>query len=275
MRIKIGICGVGSFANSFIPLFKAHPQVVEVVLCDLDAVKLKEKADRFGVSEVCSSLDQLCRTDVDAIALFTQHHLHGPQAVQVLQNSKHVYSAVPPAISLPEITELVRTVEQTGMIYMLGETSYYYPCAIYCRQRFGQGDFGTAVYAEAEYYHDYSHGLYQVAQWRHGGGWERHYGKPPLFYPTHSVSMVVSVTGAYATHVCGMGLLIGMKTISMRVKTMSGKTPSVMKPSSAECRMAARPVSMNSAELATRAQLACGYTAPRPAMKNRLVAKCG
>ena len=207
MRIKIGICGVGSFANSFIPLFKAHPQVVEVVLCDLDAVKLKEKAERFGVSEVCSSLDQLCRTDVDAIALFTQHHLHGPQAVQVLQNSKHVYSAVPPAISLPEITELVRTVEQTGMIYMLGETSYYYPCAIYCRQRFGQGDFGTAVYAEAEYYHDYSHGLYQVAQWRHGGGWEKHYGKPPLFYPTHSVSMVVSVTGAYATHVCGMGVV--------------------------------------------------------------------
>ena len=27
---------------------------------------------------------------------------------------------------------------------------------------------------------------------------------PPLFYPTHSVSMVVSVTGAHAVAVCGM-----------------------------------------------------------------------
>jgi hypothetical protein len=30
---------------------------------------------------------------------------------------------------------------------------------------------------------------------------------PPMFYPTHSTSMVVSVTGAHATHVCGMGFV--------------------------------------------------------------------
>jgi hypothetical protein len=29
---------------------------------------------------------------------------------------------------------------------------------------------------------------------------------PPLFYPTHSTSMIVSVTGAHATQVCGMGV---------------------------------------------------------------------
>ena len=40
MRIRIGICGVGSFAECFIPLFKAHPEVENVVLCDLDAEKL-------------------------------------------------------------------------------------------------------------------------------------------------------------------------------------------------------------------------------------------
>jgi hypothetical protein len=30
MGIKIGICGVGAFADNFIPLFKAHPEVVLV-----------------------------------------------------------------------------------------------------------------------------------------------------------------------------------------------------------------------------------------------------
>ena len=205
--IKVGICGAGAFANSFIPLFKAHPEVAQIILCDLDTVKLDEKANRFDVSETCPSLDELCQTDVDAIAIFTQHHLHGPQAVQALKSGKHVYSAVPPAISLQEITELIRTVEQTGKIYMLGETSYYYPCVIYCRKRFESGDFGHIVYAEAEYYHDYSHGLYEVAKWRHGTDWKKYYGKPPMFYPTHSVSMVVSVTGAYVTKVCGMGFV--------------------------------------------------------------------
>ena len=205
--IKVGICGAGAFASSFIPLFKAHPGVTQIILCDLDTVKLDEKADRFDVSETCLSLDELCQTDVDAIAIFTQHHLHGPQAVQALKSDKHVYSAVPPAISLQEITELARTVEQTGKIYMLGETSYYYPCVVYCRKRFESGDFGHIVYAEAEYYHDYSHGLYEVAKWRHGTDWKKYYGTPPMFYPTHSVSMVVSVTGAHVTNVCGMGFV--------------------------------------------------------------------
>ena len=118
-NIKVGICGAGAFASSFIPLFKAHPGVTQIILCDLDTVKLDEKADRFDVSETCLSLDQLCQTDVDAIAIFTQHHLHGPQAVQTLKSGKHVHLAVPPAISLQEITELVRAVEQTGKITCL------------------------------------------------------------------------------------------------------------------------------------------------------------
>ena len=207
MTIKLGICGTGSFADAFIPLFNIHPDVEKVVLCDLDAEKLAAKCEKFHIGDRCPSLDELCQTDVDAIAIITQHHLHGPQAVQALKAGKHVYSAVPSAISLEEITQLVKAVEETGRIYMIGETSYYYPCAIYCRNRFRQGDFGHVVYGEGEYYHDYVHGMYDVAQWRHGEEWEKYYGMPPLFYPTHSTSMIVSVTGAHATHVAGMGFV--------------------------------------------------------------------
>ena len=207
MGIRIGICGVGAFAGSFIPLFKAHPDVENVVLCDLDAEKLASRSEEFVIPDTCPSLDALCAMDVDAIAIITQHHLHGPQAVQALEAGKHVYSAVPSAITLEEITKLVETVEKTGQIYMIGETSYYYPCAIYCRSRYQSGDFGHIVYGEAEYYHDYIHGMYDVAKWRHGEEWERYFGMPPLFYPTHSTSMIVSVTGAHVTHVSGMGFV--------------------------------------------------------------------
>ena len=207
MAIKVGICGTGAFADGFIPLFKAHPEVEQVVLCDLDAAKLESKSERFGISNTCPSLDELCQTDVDAIAIFTQHHIHGPQAIQALRSGKHVYSAVPSAITLDEMQELVRTVEETGLVYMVGETSYYYPCTIYCRERFRAGDFGRVVYAEAEYIHDFDHGLYDVYRWRHGSEWRRYAGMPPMFYPTHSVSMVVSVTGAHATHVSALGFV--------------------------------------------------------------------
>jgi predicted dehydrogenase len=205
MGIRLGICGVGAFSESFIPLFRAHPGVDEVILCDLDAEKLREKSDKFGVSSLCPSLDELCQTNVDAIAIFTQNWLHGPQAVHALRAGKHVYSAVPAAITMKEITELVRTVEETGKTYMVGETSYYYPTAIYCRERFRRGDFGDIVYAEGEYYHDFDHGLYDVMKWRGGKDWKRFAGGPPMYYPTHSTSMIVGVTGAHMTHVSCLG----------------------------------------------------------------------
>ncbi|MBC7289620.1 MAG: gfo/Idh/MocA family oxidoreductase, partial [Armatimonadetes bacterium] len=56
MPIRIGICGAGAFAGCFIPLFKAHPLVEEVVLADLDADKLKARAEQFGVQRTCGSL---------------------------------------------------------------------------------------------------------------------------------------------------------------------------------------------------------------------------
>lgn len=207
MSIKVGVCGTGSFADCFIPLIKAHPEVSKVILSDLDQLKLKEKAKKWDIKDTCPSLEELCQTDVDAIFIFTQNDRHGPQAVHALKCGKHVYSAVPSGISMEEISSLVKTVEDTGLTYMIGETSYYYPCAIYCRDRYQKGDFGEIVYSEGEYIHDFSHGLYEVSKWRFGKDWEKHAGSPPMFYPTHSVSMVVSVTGAYATHVSGMGFV--------------------------------------------------------------------
>ena len=205
MSIRVGICGLGSFSRNFIPLFRDHPLVESVILADLDSEKRKECVTEFSIPDSVKSLDELCVSDVDAIALFTQNWLHGPQAVRALRAGKDVYSAVPSAITVEEIDALVGVVRDSGRIYMVGETSYYYPNAIYCRDRFQSGDFGHVVYAEGEYYHDFDHGLYDVYKWRGGEKWRDFAGAPPMFYPTHSQSMVVSVTGAYATQVSCLG----------------------------------------------------------------------
>ena len=81
MGLKIGVCGAGLFASSFLPLFQAHPLVEEVCLAEVFPERRAEQAARFGVKRTFASLDELCASDVDAIALFTQRWLHGPQAV--------------------------------------------------------------------------------------------------------------------------------------------------------------------------------------------------
>jgi predicted dehydrogenase len=206
MSLTVAVVGCGSFAQSFIPLFKAHPLVDGVALCDVDARKLGENAARHGIGLTFPSLDAACDArGIDAVALFTQNWLHGPQAVRALCAGKHVYSAVPAGVTVDEIRDLVAAASASDRIYMLGETSYYYPGAIYCRQQLAAGAFGHVAYVEGEYYHDWDHGLYDVMKSRAGDRWREFAGGPPMHYPTHSVGQVLSVLGGRMTSVSCLG----------------------------------------------------------------------
>jgi len=203
--MKIGICGLGAFSANFIRLFKEHPLVDEIILADLSHDRLQASAAEHDVKRTCNSLEELCASDVDAVAIFVQRQLHGPLTLQALRAGKHVLCAVPIASSLEDVREIVRCVEETRLIYATIETSYYYPHTIYCRDRFRQGDFGHFVYGESAYLHDMSHGHYKSFQRSGGADWKKIAGIPPMYYPTHTTSSVLSVTGARMTHVSCMG----------------------------------------------------------------------
>ncbi|WP_422661134.1 Gfo/Idh/MocA family protein [Paenibacillus sp. EC2-1] len=205
MGFKIGVVGAGQFSKCFIPLFQAHPFVDEVVLADLHQNRVEKYATAFGLKQTYSSLDDLLQSDVDAVAIFTQRHLHGEHTIKSLRAGKHVYCAVPMAQSYEDITLILEEVTRTGLIYMTGETSYYYPSSVICRDRFNAGQFGRFVYGEAQYLHDMTHGFYDAFKYSGGADWKKVAGIPPMYYPTHSVSMVLSVTGARATHVSCLG----------------------------------------------------------------------
>jgi hypothetical protein len=51
MGLKIGMVGVGSFSQNFIPLFKNHPLVDEMTLCDLNAEKLENNSITHGIKK--------------------------------------------------------------------------------------------------------------------------------------------------------------------------------------------------------------------------------
>jgi predicted dehydrogenase len=229
MGISLGLVGLGSFGSSFAPLFKAHPLVDRIALCDREPERVARFAEdpgfaaKLGPSDTYASLDEICRSDVDALVIITQPWLHAAQAVQAMESGKHVYSAVP-IVSLPDGDEIldwcdriVETCRKTGMHYMLGETTFYRPQAMYCRRQAAEGAFGHFVYAEGEYLHDVSHGLREVQRRRlasaAGAEWvqaakayaERGIRSGPMHYPTHSTAGPICVMNAHAVKVCAWG----------------------------------------------------------------------
>lgn len=205
MGIKLGIIGCGRFSEEFIGPFKAHPLVEKVVLCDLYPQRLQEYAQKFGIADCETDLDALLRSDIDSVAIFVQRHMHGAITLKCLNAGKNVFGCVPVASSLDEIGQIVQTVEKTGLCYMTAETSYYSPAAIYCRERYKRGHFGRFVYGESGYLHDMSEGFYEAFQHTGGENWKAVAGIPPMYYPTHSMSHILSIVDAHATHVSCLG----------------------------------------------------------------------
>lgn len=207
MKKKLRVCvvGCGQFARHFVPLFQHHPACEYVAVCDKFRERAEDYMEKFKADEIFDTFEEAVNSDkINAIAIFSQRDQHGYMAIEALKHGKNVYSAVPMALKIEEIKEIVRLVAETGLTYSMGETGIYRPASIFCRQKYKAGEFGKLVYAEAQYNHDMLR-LYDTFRYTEGELWRKMAGLPPFFYPTHSTSMVLSATKAHAVKVSAFG----------------------------------------------------------------------
>jgi len=70
---KFNICmiGCGRFSRSFVPLFKAHPNVDKVYVCDQRSERANAYSEEFQVPTIASFEDALKDPTINAVAIFT------------------------------------------------------------------------------------------------------------------------------------------------------------------------------------------------------------
>ena len=208
MTFSLGIVGAGQFSGRFAALFHAHPGVRDVYVTDL----LPERAERLaaaqGLTGTFPSYEAMLESDaVDAVGIFTQRWTHGPLVLRALEAGRHVYSAVPMAVTEEEIAAIVETVRRTGLTYMMGETSQYHPATVHARDQIARGAFGRVFYAEGDYVHDMDLGFYDAYRYSGGENWKETASYPPLLYPTHSVGGVLGAWRTRAVSVSATGVV--------------------------------------------------------------------
>jgi predicted dehydrogenase len=205
-KLRVGIIGGGQFSSSFIHLFQAHPFVDEVGLVEPNPERRERIAKEFSISQTFENLAEFWKSDFDAVAIFTPRWTHAQIALEAIENGRHVYTAVPMGITQDEVTKLVGAAGKSGLTYFMAETSYYYPAVVFSRNKFNDGQIGKFVYGEGEYLHDMSHGFSEAYAANGGDDWKSTASFPPMLYSTHSVSAILSITGAHATSVTCIGL---------------------------------------------------------------------
>ncbi len=197
-KIKMGVVG-GRFGARF--YWHTHPQSEVVAVSDLLPDRLEHLKEVFGCDRGYESLEELIQDpDVEAVAIFTGAPDHVRHSVAALRAGKHVCCAVPAGCNVEECEELLDVVRETGLSYMMMETSYYRQAMISARKLWEAGEFGTVYYSESEYHHD---GLAVLFVERGERTWR--YGYPPMLYPTHNLAFPVGLTGERLTEVSCLG----------------------------------------------------------------------
>jgi predicted dehydrogenase len=197
-KIRIGIIG-GRFGASF--YFHEHPGCIVEAVSDLIPERREGLMKVYNCSKSYESLTKLLKDPkIEAVFIATPAPDHVRHVVESLNAGKHVLCAVPAALKLEDCYKLKEAVQSSGLTYMMAETSYYRQNTISVRKFYKEGLFGNIFSAAAEYNHPGLESLWfedGKPTWRHG--------LPPLLYPTHCTSFLISVTGERLRYVSGLG----------------------------------------------------------------------
>jgi predicted dehydrogenase len=195
-KLRIGIAG-GRFGAML--QWHEHPGCIVGAVTDLHADRREHLMKTYRCAKSYPSLEEMVKDpNLDAIAVFTDGPKHFDHAVVAMAHGKHVVSAVPAVLAhsvsegLDQAHRLFEKVKQTGLTYMLAETSYWQQRTISVRKLYQEGALGQIHCCESDYFHPGLKGgdLFGTAEnptWR--------YGIPPMFYPTHCTAHLISLTG--------------------------------------------------------------------------------
>ena len=123
-KIVIAVIGCGRFAKNFVPLFKVHPEVESVCVCDIIRERAEEYSRKFDVPIIDSFEEALSSTEINSVAIFTQRFKHGPMVISALKAGKHVYSAVPCSLSIDEIRQIESLVRKHALRIQWGKRDF-------------------------------------------------------------------------------------------------------------------------------------------------------
>ncbi len=191
--IAVAVMGLG-FGASWVPVYRDHPAVSEVAICDTNSDLLASVAERHGVSTTFERYDDLLASGrYDAVHLLTPIPLHVEQTLAALESDVHCACAIPMAMSVPELHRVAQAERESAARFMLMETAVYSNSALYVRELRDSGALGELQFLRCAHYQNME-------------GWPDYWkGLPPMYYSTHALGPVLAVAGRRATSVRCLG----------------------------------------------------------------------
>ncbi len=114
--LRIGVIGVGAIAQvAQLPMLARLRGAQLVALCDNDGPKARALAERFGVPDVFTDIDEMLEFDeLDAVVISTPSHLHEPHVLSALAAGVHVLCERPLALTTRGVERILAASARTN-----------------------------------------------------------------------------------------------------------------------------------------------------------------
>lgn len=146
--------GCGAFGNSHLHAFRAIPEANVTAVYDVMLAKAEAAAQRFGVGQVCSSLDELCGMEtLDAVDVVASEDNHLEPVLKALGARKSVFVEKPMALHLDHCEQMIEAANAANQILMVGHILRFETKYAMLKEEIDSGRLGrvVSIYARRNY----------------------------------------------------------------------------------------------------------------------------
>lgn len=138
--VRVAVVGAGAISQiAHLPLLCKARGATLVALCDNDGPKARSLADRFGVRDVFTDIDDLFDFDqVDAVVIATPNHLHEPHVLAAIRAGVDVLCERPLSLTSRGVERIVAAATNAGRKVVVGN-NHRFRTDVQQLQRFMRG----------------------------------------------------------------------------------------------------------------------------------------
>jgi predicted dehydrogenase len=120
--VRIAVVGAGALAQTtHLPLLSKMRGAELLAVCDNDRGKGRALADRFGIPDVFTDIDELLETDeLDAVVIATPNHLHEPHVLSALAAEVNVLCERPLALTSRGVERILAAAQRADRKVLVG-----------------------------------------------------------------------------------------------------------------------------------------------------------
>lgn len=147
--IRWGVAGPGRAAARFAQGLKAVPCTRLEAVWGRTPEKAAEYARRFEVAQVCPTLDQLVRAEIDAVYIATHPDTHAEICLRALADGKHVMCEKPAALNALQLQQVLEAALRYDRLLMEAMKPPFFPLYKRVRKHLEDDPIGAIGFVRA------------------------------------------------------------------------------------------------------------------------------